>query len=287
MGILGFLKKPKAETTEAGMELPPVPTIEGSGEFPSVDVNDSPPMPDNSLPPLPTDVPNAVPPKPEEKEIETPKVDLPEETEAMGAQAEAPEKVEPDMPSIPEPPQEDQPMPPPPDMPMPPPEPAPADIPQEQPQSEFPDVPEMPSHENIPDTIPPLEGLPDAPEYIPPTPKEELDTAIDNMPAEPEGLPPMHLEEDMPAATVPQEAPLKKMRRVLRGPAYLKTESFKAILGDIDKISTRAGEVDEMIFRLNDFKNGQDQSLEGLKQSIEDVQRKLLFIDKLLFDTRR
>ncbi len=322
MGIFGFLKKPKAGTTEAGMELPPVPTIEGAEGFPEMNTQDTPSLQDNSLPPLPTDVPGAVPPKPEAQELDTPKMELPATPEMM-PQA-TPEKVVPEMPPVPDmppapdaqpipeaipempaipvAPQEGAPIPPPPmeaagtaAQPSPQAEGAvptvpampPTEMPEMPPQSEFPAVPEMPAHDAIPDTIPPLEDLPEAPTYVPPTSKEELDTTLDNLEAEPEGLPPMRLDEEMPSSADTTETPIKKMRKVLRGPAYLKTESFKAILNDIEKIGTRAGEVDEMLFRLNDFKNGQDQCLEDFKQTIEDVQRKLLFIDKLLFDTNR
>ncbi|MFH1063981.1 MAG: hypothetical protein V1729_02795 [Candidatus Woesearchaeota archaeon] len=292
MGIFGFLKKPKGDTTDVGMELPPVPMIEGTEGFPEMNTQDIPSFTDNSLPPLPTDVPGAVPPRPEEQELDTPRMDIPANQYRMPRAT--PKRVIPDMPpapddqygmeGIPEIPEEGEPVPPPPRgaqaMRM-------QDVPEMPTQAEFPAMPDMHTYDSIPDKIPPLEDLPDAPSYIPPTPKERLDTVVDNLEAEPEGLPPMYHDEDMPSSSEFPETPIKKMRKVLRGPAYLKTESFKSILNDIENIGTRAGEVDEMIFRLNDFKNGQDQCLEEFKQTIEDVQRKLLFMDKLLFDTNR
>ena len=53
MGIFDFLKKPKAEIPKTGMDLPPVPTMEGIGGFPELPKEETPKLPEEALPPLP------------------------------------------------------------------------------------------------------------------------------------------------------------------------------------------------------------------------------------------
>ncbi len=303
MGIFDFLKKDKSTTGETGMELPPVPNIEADetrgSMFPELKKEESPEFPDTSLPPLPTEVPGEVPPKPGEEKLEAPKVSIPEPPSPVSSKA--PSKIEPEplgppagLPKIPpeipgtEEITEEQKMPEEPPV-------QEMERPEKRPQHaantskpEFPTTPELPSEETIPDKVPPLEGVPEPPEYMPatsagPAPKHAAGKRMQEMPEAPESRP-----EAFPAPAytyTPEEKPTPK-RREARGPIYIKTDTFKAIAEDIEHIKSRFTTEDDTFTRINDVKSAQDKNYEAFRQKIEDVQRKLLFIDRSLFETR-
>ena len=67
---------------------------------------------------------------------------------------------------------------------------------------------------------------------------------------------------------------------------YVKTETVRAVLDSIEQVKAKFKEEDDIIFRIKDVKNAQDQKYEDFRQSLEDMQRKLLFIDRSLFEAR-
>jgi hypothetical protein len=256
MGIFNFLKKSKSDTIDAGMELPPIPKLEGFGgmdDFPAVSTPSVPPLPDTMLPPLPTEIPTAVPPRPEEIKMEAPRMELPKPQYSP-----VPQKIEMQMPE-------------PPEMEM--------NEPALSARPEFPSIPQVPStaEDVVPDRIPPLEGMPEPPTFRP----EELGT-----PAREES-PVRRIEpEQLPHAFIAPEEPLFHKRRLPQGPMFIRTDQFKSALENIEMIRSKFSEEDNLFFRVNDVKSAQDQKYEMLRQSLEDVQRKLLFIDKSLFEAR-
>jgi hypothetical protein len=291
MGIFDFLKKDKAETPEAGMELPPVPKIEGMEGFPETKEEGLPPIPDTSLPPLPTEVPGEVPPKPEEKEMAAPKVELPEPPKM---EFPAPEKVEVEKPELEAPkPEAAMPMPPLPETPEIP-EPPAAEPAPEMPTPEeikevmgkeevaakptFPETPPLPSDDIIPDKIPPLEGLPEPPEFKAEQRPQIFESAGEVAP------PPAPVAEEMPPAYFPPEEPVMQ-KRPARGPLFIRSDRFKAIIDDIEQVRASFKSEDDVFLRITDVKNSQDQKFEDFRQSLEDMQRKLLFIDRSLFES--
>jgi len=231
MGIFGFLKKDKAETTQAEMELPPLPSFDtGVPTFGS----ELPPLPDSSLPPLPSEIPSFVPPMPEEKRIETPKMTLPEVPPPITIMEQKKVEARPMMQ-----------------------------------ETTFPTVPEFPTEDVIPDTIPPLENLPEAPLFTEQPKRDAM----------------MHMEmEEMPVYA-PREEPRPKSRE-RRGPLFVRSDGFKAIADDIEQIRAKFKEEDDIFFRIAEIKNSQDQKYEAFRVALEDMQRKLLFIDRTLFENR-
>ncbi|MFC1741229.1 hypothetical protein ACFL3V_01705 [Nanoarchaeota archaeon] len=298
MGMFDFLKKDKAATPATGIELPPVPKM--GGEFPEPLKEDVPSLPDSSLPPLPTEVPAEVPPKPEETKLESPKVDMLQPPEMAGLTTE-PKKVEPAMPTLPE-------MPHIPEMPeaMAPEHPVPVEgdapkllelppdidqpemsklpdleMPEEKmeapPEQAKPEFPEVPHDAMIPDSIPPLEGLPEAPEF---TPEPEPMPIIKDEPAD--TIIEEHAEAPPAVFVAPEHEPL--LRRRHEGPLFIKTDTVKAIMDDIEQVKAKFKEEDDIFFRITDVKGAQDQHYEDFRQTLEDMQRKLLFIDRSLFE---
>jgi hypothetical protein len=212
------------------MELPPLPSFE-AGEAQGFGT-ELPPLPETSLPPLPSEMPSLVPEAPEEKKIEAPKMMLPEAPQPTITEQK---KVEA------------------------------RPVTQE---TTFPTIPELPTEEFVPEKIPPLENIPEAPAFTE-APKEFAPRQI-----EIEDVPVYALREEMPKA------------RERRGPLFVRSDGFKAIADDIEQIRAKFKEEDDIFFRVTEVKNAQDQKYEAFRLALEDMQRKLLFIDRTLFENR-
>ena len=154
-------------------------------------------------------------------------------------------------------------------------------------KAEFPAMPEKIGDEVVPDKIPPLEGIPEPPEF-----KAEKTSVVTGSHEEQihEALHahqmPTIAAEDHPVYIPPEEPAETKetKRKIRRGPLYIRSDRFKAVLDDIEQIRAKFKEEDDFFFRISDIKNAQDQKFEDFKQTLEDVQRKLLFIDRTLFE---
>lgn len=270
MGIFDFMKKGKAETEPGGMDLPPLPKMEG-------------PAGDTSLPPLPTEMPGEVPPSPMEEKLEPPTA--PSMMDMPSAENLAPGELAP-LPEVPIP--EEEPM---------------TEIPEpmEPPKEEEPDefevdisepipkmpaepeeaLPEMPLHDDIiPEKIPPLEGIPDV----------EFKTGPEKIePMRHKPLPPIRYEMERPPAPAQvriPEQPEAPVRHRARGPLFVRTDKFRAAVDDIEQIRAKFKEEDNIFFAVSEVKSTQDKQFESFKQTVEDIQRKLLFIDRALFESR-
>jgi len=94
----------------------------------------------------------------------------------------------------------------------------------------------------------------------------------------------------------PQQEPYQKMKfrhlgqekRVLRqslsaGPVYVRIDKFKGTLGSINTIRSDLRRSEEALTKLENIKNVKDKSFDKLKSSMDDLQKKLIFIDKTLF----
>ncbi|MBI5880952.1 hypothetical protein HZB90_02375, partial [archaeon] len=66
----------------------------------------------------------------------------------------------------------------------------------------------------------------------------------------------------------------------------VRSDGFKAIADDIEQIRAKFKEEDDIFFRITEVKNAQDQRYEAFRVALEDMQRKLLFIDRTLFENR-
>lgn len=82
--------------------------------------------------------------------------------------------------------------------------------------------------------------------------------------------------------------PLEQEKRELRqslsaGPVYVRIDKFKGTLGSINMIRGDLRRSEEALTKLENIKNVKDKSFDKLKSSMDDLQKKLIFIDKTLF----
>ena len=64
---------------------------------------------------------------------------------------------------------------------------------------------------------------------------------------------------------------------------YVKVDSFKATLGSINVVRSDLKKAEEALTKLESIKNAKDRSVDKLKSSLDDLQKKLIFVDKTLF----
>ena len=73
------------------------------------------------------------------------------------------------------------------------------------------------------------------------------------------------------------------VRPMIGKESYVRVEKFKMILGGINIVRDSLRKSDESFMKLENIKNTEDKSFDKVKSSLDDLQRKLIFIDKTLF----
>ncbi len=69
-------------------------------------------------------------------------------------------------------------------------------------------------------------------------------------------------------------------------PVFVEVDSFKSLLDDINKMKSTLAESKEGFASMETLRMEQDKSLNKWKSVLEDLQRKLIFIDRNLFEKR-
>ena len=64
---------------------------------------------------------------------------------------------------------------------------------------------------------------------------------------------------------------------------YVKVDKFKAALGSINVVRSDLRKSEEALMKLESIKNSKDRSFDKARNSLDDLQKKLIFIDKTLF----
>ena len=67
-------------------------------------------------------------------------------------------------------------------------------------------------------------------------------------------------------------------------PVFVRIEDYKDVLDIIDMIKSKLAEAKEILTKINELKNEEDAELELWRSGIEEVERKVAFIDKTLFE---
>lgn len=64
---------------------------------------------------------------------------------------------------------------------------------------------------------------------------------------------------------------------------YVRIENFKATLGSINTVRSDLRKSEEALMKMENIKTAKDRSFDKAKSSLDDLQRKLIFVDKTLF----
>ena len=69
-----------------------------------------------------------------------------------------------------------------------------------------------------------------------------------------------------------------------RAPVYVKVDEYRAIRDLLDAIRQRLGTARELLAKVNELKQQEDQQVEAWGRDIEDVEERLSSIDKSLLE---
>ena len=64
---------------------------------------------------------------------------------------------------------------------------------------------------------------------------------------------------------------------------YVRVDEFKTILGSINLVRSDLRKSEETLIKLENIKNTKDKSFDKFRNSLDDLQKKLIFIDKTIF----
>jgi len=77
-----------------------------------------------------------------------------------------------------------------------------------------------------------------------------------------------------------------KVIRDEKGPLFIDIENFKRIHNTLDETQTKMKALYIKSQKMNTTKNKEDSQIEALQSSVENMQRKLVFMDKLIFENQ-
>jgi hypothetical protein len=71
----------------------------------------------------------------------------------------------------------------------------------------------------------------------------------------------------------------------IKKPLFVRTDDYRHILNNFIDIKEQLNESEEIIYRLENLKKNNDEEYSAYKNTIEDIQRKLIYVDKTLYET--
>jgi len=145
------------------------------------------------------------------------------------------------------------------------------------PEKKLPELPKEDMHVDIP-TFPSLE---EKHEFTPKPPmKEHVDFPLpEKEPIEPKAIHEEEPEHEHIESVVERKHPAK----MPKGPGHIRLDKFKETLKNINRIRNDLRKSDEILHKLVTSTGEEGSGLEKWKNSMEDIQKKLIFVDKTLF----
>ena len=67
-------------------------------------------------------------------------------------------------------------------------------------------------------------------------------------------------------------------------PVFVRIEEYKDVLEVMNIIKNKIKDAKEVLAKINELKNDEDAELEMWKTSLDEVERKVSFVDKALFE---
>lgn len=91
---------------------------------------------------------------------------------------------------------------------------------------------------------------------------------------------------EMPELPEIPELPKEKVikQEILEGPIFIKSRDYQEVLGKINKIKENVQHTEDVFKKMNEIKNEKDKIFDEWKKSLEDIQRKLIYIEKSFFE---
>ena len=136
-----------------------------------------------------------------------------------------------------------------------------------------PDLPDFSDFEKdyMPSPLAPANDLPPTPPELPEHDEEKMDYAFAVKPSQPK------TEIEAPGQS-------RKEADIFEGKnLYLRVEKYRAVLDNISSIKSGLRKSEEDLLKIEGIKSSKDRVFERFKSSLDDLQRKIIFVDKTLF----
>ena len=69
-------------------------------------------------------------------------------------------------------------------------------------------------------------------------------------------------------------------------PLFIKISGFNSVIGDIDFMKNEIKSGTAMLDKLNEIKNEQDKHFSEWRSNMKEIERKLMYIDRVIFETK-
>ncbi len=67
-------------------------------------------------------------------------------------------------------------------------------------------------------------------------------------------------------------------------PLFVKIEEYKDVLDVVNMIKSKIADAKRTLGKINELKNEEDTELESWRNTLEEMERKVEFVDKALFE---
>jgi len=124
---------------------------------------------------------------------------------------------------------------------------------------------------------------------LPPPPMPEMDEHQMELPEPPHDFEPApepveeHVIEERHEELPAPEPMAPRAPRSHDGPIFVSVQDYQAILNGVTAMKSKLSATDESFKKLHDIKAAQDKQLDAWRSTLEDVQRKLTYVDEVLF----
>lgn len=105
---------------------------------------------------------------------------------------------------------------------------------------------------------------------------------MDEEPHEPEAME-MHEEPESPSMEMASEPMPMRGRRSSSGPIFVSVQDYQMILSGVTAMKSKLAATDESFKKLHEIKAAQEKQLDAWRTALEDVQRKMTYVDEVLF----
>jgi hypothetical protein len=84
------------------------------------------------------------------------------------------------------------------------------------------------------------------------------------------------------AEAVEEEQPVREVVRASPKPSFVAVEDYKRIINDTNTIRSKLMDAENFVRRLSDLKNEEERAFEKWRTQLEDVEKKLNYVDHLI-----
>ena len=83
-----------------------------------------------------------------------------------------------------------------------------------------------------------------------------------------------------------RERILKAIGIESKEPLYVMVDNYREIMEGTNQVRSHLKEANDVIVRLGELKNEEDKEFEKWRLELEDMQRKLMYVDKVIFESK-